>query len=227
MLNSPGSGPTAEPGLHGSGLRDHRLTRTRDYRGQSHQLRAIGAKAGELVLNILGGTKVLEISRPSWTYLPFPCSTGDNSGAGNLSENALPKGSIVINKELTLWDFRFHIIGALAFVMAQSGLIAGLVVNLGKRRRAEKAVAASEARYRTVADYTYDWEYWSAPDGSLKYVSPSCERITGYSPQEFIDNPSLRHEIIIPEDRQIWDRHKADFRTRIRVAGNPLPHPHP
>ena len=36
-------------------------------------------------------------------------------------------------------------------------------------------------RYRTVADYTYDWEYWSAPDGTLNYVSPSCERITGYS----------------------------------------------
>ena len=29
----------------------------------------------------------------------------------NLSEAALPKGSIVINKELTLWDFKYYIIG--------------------------------------------------------------------------------------------------------------------
>jgi PAS domain S-box-containing protein len=77
-------------------------------------------------------------------------------------------------------------------------------------------VASSELRYRTVADYTHDWEYWSAPDGRLHYVSPSCERITGYSPQEFLDNPSLRYEIIIAEDRGIWDRHKDEARTEFK-----------
>jgi peptide/nickel transport system permease protein len=32
----------------------------------------------------------------------------------NLSEAALPKGSIVINRELTFWDFKYYILGALA-----------------------------------------------------------------------------------------------------------------
>jgi PAS domain S-box-containing protein len=47
-------------------------------------------------------------------------------------------------------------------------------------------------------------------------VSPSCERITGYSPQEFLDNPSLRYEIIIPEDRRIYDRHRNDSGKELK-----------
>ena len=47
-------------------------------------------------------------------------------------------------------------------------------------RQAAKALKESEIKYRTVADNTFDWEWWVAPDGHYIYVSPSCERITGY-----------------------------------------------
>jgi PAS domain S-box-containing protein len=65
-------------------------------------------------------------------------------------------------------------------------------------------------RYRTVADFTYDWEYWETPDKKLRYVSPSCERITGYKAAEFIENPDLLSEITVPEDRDIWARHRHE-----------------
>ena len=65
----------------------------------------------------------------------------------------------------------------------------------------------AELRYRTVADFTYDWEYWRAPDGSLRYVSPSCERISSYSAAEFLSNPQLLDEIVLPEDSQTWAKH--------------------
>ena len=80
----------------------------------------------------------------------------------------------------------------------------------------------SEEKFRTVADFTYDWEYWVAPDGSLIYNSPSCERITGYHPEEFLNNPKLITEIVHPEDSSIVvnhldltdsdDHHAVDFR---------------
>jgi len=66
--------------------------------------------------------------------------------------------------------------------------------------------------YRIVADFTYDWEYWVNPDGTIRYMSFSAERITGYTNKQFIDNPPLRWEIIVPEDRDIWDRHYAEER---------------
>jgi PAS domain S-box-containing protein len=65
---------------------------------------------------------------------------------------------------------------------------------------------------RIITDFTYDWEYWVNPDETMRYMSASAERITGYTNQQFVDNPALRWEIIVPEDRDIWDRHYAEER---------------
>jgi PAS domain S-box-containing protein len=70
----------------------------------------------------------------------------------------------------------------------------------------------AELAYRIITDFTYDWEYWVNPDETMRYMSASAERITGYTNQQFIDNPALRWEIILPEDRDIWDRHYAEER---------------
>jgi len=40
------------------------------------------------------------------------------------------------------------------------------------------------ARLHAIADYTYGWENWFAPDGKLLWVNPSVERFTGYTPAE-------------------------------------------
>lgn len=88
--------------------------------------------------------------------------------------------------------------------------------DITSQRAAEAKLREAELRYRTVADFTYDWEYWANMDGTLKYVSPSCERISGYSVQDFIDNPSLFREIIVPQDREIWDRHYRDSRQELK-----------
>ncbi|MDH5707721.1 MAG: PAS domain S-box protein, partial [Hylemonella sp.] len=65
----------------------------------------------------------------------------------------------------------------------------------------------SEEKYRTVADFTYDWEFWVGPDGRYLYVSPSCERLTGYSADAFLDDPDLLERIVDPEDHLIIERH--------------------
>jgi PAS domain S-box-containing protein len=70
----------------------------------------------------------------------------------------------------------------------------------------------AEFAYRIIADFTYDWEYWVNPDKTIRYMSSSAERITGYTNQQFIDNPALRWEIIVPEDRGIWERHYEEER---------------
>jgi PAS domain S-box-containing protein len=84
------------------------------------------------------------------------------------------------------------------------------------RRHAEKKSEEAALRYRTVADFTYDWEYWQNPDGSLQYISPSCERISGYSVQDFMDNPALLQEIIVPQDKEIWDEHYCASENELK-----------
>jgi formate hydrogenlyase transcriptional activator len=75
------------------------------------------------------------------------------------------------------------------------------------RQRADDALQASEQRFRTMADFCYDWDYWLGPDGRVIYVSPSCERITGYRPEEFVADPGLLLRIVHPEDRAGWEAH--------------------
>ncbi|MEJ2735559.1 MAG: PAS domain-containing protein [Anaerolineae bacterium] len=61
--------------------------------------------------------------------------------------------------------------------------------------------------FRALADFTYDWEYWLSPDGDYLYISPSCERITGYRSDEFRENPELLEAIVHPDDRAIVTKH--------------------
>jgi PAS domain S-box-containing protein len=78
------------------------------------------------------------------------------------------------------------------------------------RGLADSDLRQAELKYHIVADFTYDWEYWRNLDGTLRYVSPSCERISGYRPEEFFPRPDLIRAIILPEDRELWDRHGCD-----------------
>ena len=71
----------------------------------------------------------------------------------------------------------------------------------------ESELRESEERFRTLADFTYDWEYWLNPDGDYVYVSPSCERITGYRSDEFQRDPKLLEAIIHPDDRAVVTKH--------------------
>ena len=47
----------------------------------------------------------------------------------------------------------------------------------------------------------------------MLYVSPSYERILGYSAKAFIEDPELLERIILPEDRQLWIEHQIESGT--------------
>jgi PAS domain S-box-containing protein len=76
-----------------------------------------------------------------------------------------------------------------------------------ERKQMEEALQKSEERFRTVADFAYDWEYWIGPEGESVYVSPSCERITGYHQDQFQENPRLIEDISHPDDRELIADH--------------------
>jgi PAS domain S-box-containing protein len=85
--------------------------------------------------------------------------------------------------------------------------LAELELSQERRKQAEKALQEGEELFRLVADFTYDWEYWLAPDGKYIYVSPACQRITGYSVSEFHKNPKFLSTITHPEDQDAVCRH--------------------
>ena len=75
------------------------------------------------------------------------------------------------------------------------------------------ALSESQEMLRTIADYTYDWEYWLLPDGVLQWVSPSFKRITGYTASEFMADQELMHRIIHKEDFSLFMQHLQEIKT--------------
>jgi PAS domain S-box-containing protein len=86
------------------------------------------------------------------------------------------------------------------------------------QRQTEEALRKSEERFRTVADFTYDWEYWTGPEGDYLYVSPSCERVTGYSATEFIQDPGLLSRITHADDRSLLADHSQEEEGRAGAS---------
>ncbi len=79
------------------------------------------------------------------------------------------------------------------------------------RRYLERLVAQrtamlqkSEDKYRILADYSPNWEYWLAPDGSYLYVSPASRDVSGYAPADFFADPQLMDKMVHPEDLARW-----------------------
>ncbi len=61
--------------------------------------------------------------------------------------------------------------------------------------------------YKTIAENAYDCIYWIASDGKFLYISPSCNQITGYMPDEFKTDSEFYEKIIHPDDRQAMHTH--------------------
>jgi len=88
------------------------------------------------------------------------------------------------------------------------------------RKRAEETLKKEREKFRTVADFTYNWEYWADPQQNILYVSPSCERISGYRPEDFMKEPGLIQRVVHPDDRDIFKGHAAHYHEfRIDSVG--------
>jgi PAS domain S-box-containing protein len=95
---------------------------------------------------------------------------------------------------------------------------AALKSEILEKIRTGEALRESEFKYRVVADNTGDWEFWLGTNGEIKYMSPSCEHITGYAVDEFVKDPDLFINIVHPDDRLTFKNHiKSESQKGIRV----------
>jgi PAS domain S-box-containing protein len=89
----------------------------------------------------------------------------------------------------------------------------------------QRELQESETRFRTLADYNFDWEFWDGPDGRPIYISPACERVSGYTPDEIAAWPRLAG-IIHPDDADCYmaelDSAEADREADGKADGKVL-----
>ena len=83
--------------------------------------------------------------------------------------------------------------------------------------RAEAELLDGVEKVRLISENSNDWIYLIKPDKTFQYVSPSCERITGYPSIEFINNPGLLLDIIHPDDKEQVGSHLEIVREETIV----------
>ncbi|MDM8519952.1 PAS domain-containing protein [Anaerolineales bacterium HSG6] len=93
----------------------------------------------------------------------------------------------------------------------------GAIFDVTDNKLSREALRESEKRFRAIADFSNNWEYWIDPDENMGYISPACQKISGYRPEEFEQDIDLLQTIIHPEDQidvvaqmQNW---QSDFET--------------
>jgi len=55
--------------------------------------------------------------------------------------------------------------------------------------------------YQLIADFTFGWELWFEPSGKIKYCSPSCFDLTGYTSNQIIASESIAELLVYQTDR--------------------------
>lgn len=158
----------------------------------------IGTKAGELVLDILRDTPTSH-SAPNFLKVPsLPMFDWRQLNRWDLNEGALPEGSIVINREFTIWDLKYYVIGAGAFIMMQSLLIAMLVAQKRRRISAEGSLRQKTEEMDQFFTVTLDLLCIAHIDGYFLQLNPAWEKVLGYTREELMAKRFL--DFVHPDD---------------------------
>lgn len=91
----------------------------------------------------------------------------------------------------------------------------GIARDITQRKQIEEKLVESEKNFRLMAENARDMIYRIRfiPGEEVEYVSPAVRSITGYSIEEFTNDPGLGYKIIHPEDKPVWKemlKHKYD-----------------
>ncbi len=177
--------------------------------GELVSMERAGKVSADLALRVLGGEPPSSIPLVADAGLA-PMFDARELDRWGLPQRSLPSGSIVLYRSPGLFEQHGRAIAiALGVIVLEAVLVAGLVLQLRRRRRVERAMAEAETRYRTVADFTHDWEFWRRPDGTFEYMSPSCEQVSGHPAWSFLEDPGLLEKLIHEEDLAAWNARLA------------------
>jgi PAS domain S-box-containing protein len=146
----------------------------------------IGTRAGQLAVDILSGAKTTEHIPRVLDVPSVPMFDWRQLRRWKLSEGALPEGSIVINKEFTLWDLRYYAVGILAFMAAQSLLIAALLLQKRRRVSAEESLLRKTEELDQFFNVSLDLLCIANTEGFFLRLNPASERILGYTREELM-----------------------------------------
>jgi PAS domain S-box-containing protein len=145
-----------------------------------------GIESARIAVRILRG-------EPAWSFPPQvvppsrPQYDWRELERWNISENRLPAGSVVLFRELTIWErYTGRIVLLISALVAQGVMISLLLANRARRRRAEQSLRESGNRLQAILDTAVEGIITINERGIIESVNEATVRIFGYSAAEII-----------------------------------------
>lgn len=96
------------------------------------------------------------------------------------------------------------------FVQKLESQISELKFELEETRGLFKEEQEKRQFFQMVADFTFGWEMWFEPSGKMKYCSPSCLDITGFTINQIIEAASVSELVVFGPDRENFEQFMTD-----------------
>ena len=168
--------------------------------GRLYQGELIGREAADMAARILDGEPASSFSPRLIDPLP-PRYDWRELERWKIDEKKLPPRSTILFRPPTAWEqHRDWIIGGASVVLLEALLIAALLANLIKRRRAERWLTESEERFRAMADAAPVLMWVTGPDKLCTFLNWSWLKFTGRNLDQEIGIGWV--ESVHPEDRK-------------------------
>ena len=170
-----------------------------------------GRNIGQMATRILGGESPKDI----------PIVTGANVymfdwralRRWGFSESNLPPGSIVLNRQPTVWEsFKWYIAGGVCLLLVQTSLIIGLLWERANRRKAEAELAFTYDRLRLAVETgkAVGWD-WDIKTGQDRWFG-DLQTVFGISSDAYCGRVEDFSRRVHPEDKQLVSKAVADAR---------------
>ena len=125
----------------------------------------------------------------------------------------LPPGSVVLNRQLTMWEaYKAYIIGGISLILVQTLLILGLVWQRTGRRAAKRELAITYDRLRMAveAGRSVGWD-WDLKTGGDQWFG-DLETVFGIPSHDYSGHVDDFRRKVHPEDRELVWQAVADAR---------------
>jgi PAS domain S-box-containing protein len=145
-----------------------------------------GATAANLALRVLGGDTPdrlpIIVDSPNVLMLDYL-----QLKRFSIAEAAIPPDAIVINRPDSFYGrYKALIWWGGSGIFLQAAVILMLGINIRRRKRVEGILQAREVQYRRIFENIQDAYYEVTFDGRILEMSPSIERILGFTREELI-----------------------------------------
>ena len=172
---------------------------------------ATGRIAAGMALRILDGERLenIPIVRSTNSY-QFDWRALRRWG---FKESDLPRGSVLLNRQPSVWElYKWYIMGSIFLMLVEALLVIGLLWQRTTRRKVEAELATTYERLRLAvgAGKTVGWD-WDIESGRDRWFG-DLETVFGISAESYSGHVDEFRRKVHPEDRELVWKAVADAR---------------